>query len=311
MRTSLASALALIFSLTGVGSAASNAGTGGAQFLKLGAGARSAAMGDASVAVEGDAFSLYHNPAALVRLARPQIGGAHNSLFQGITYQALAFAYPFVEHQHALGLGIFYLGVGDIERRTGDSTSPVGSFNASDAAYVASYAHAFGDRMSLGVNGKYITQSLDTYSANAFAADLGALYRLNPESDRPVTAGAVVRNIGSSIGYVSSVRDPLPTSVHLGASFRPLKALGLSLETGKYRDTDLYGAFGAEAVRSFGEAASAALRLGYTSARRDNEGFNGVTAGAGLSLHRAAFDFAWVPFGALGDSFRFSLLIKF
>ena len=311
MRTIAAPALLLAFALAGApASAASNAGTAGAQFLKLGAGARAGAMADACVAVEGDAFSVYHNPAALARLEQPQLGGAHAALFQGITYQALTFAYP-SEKKRAVGLGIFYLGVGDIERRTGDSTSPAGTFNASDAAYVASYAHAFGDRLSLGVNGKYITQNIDSYSGNAFAADLGALYRLNPGSERPVLVGAALRNAGSAIGYVSSARDPLPTSGHFGASFRPVKTFGFSVETGKYRDSDLYGAFGAEAKKSFGEASAAALRFGYTSARRTNDGLNGITAGAGLSFHKAAFDFAWIPFGTLGDSFRFSLLIKF
>ena len=311
MRKSLATALVLVLALAGAASAASNAGTAGAQFLKLGAGARAGAMGDAVVAVEGDAFSVYHNPAALARLERSQAGGAHTSLFQGITYQALAFAHPFADRKQAVGLGIFYLGVGDIERRTGDSTNAVGTFNASDAAYVASYSRAFGDRLSLGVNGKYISQSLDSYSGNSYAADLGVLCRLDPDADRPVSVGAAVRNMGRSIGYVSSVQDPLPTSLHLGAAYRPLKGLGLSLEAGKYRDADLYAAFGGEARRSFGEALAAALRFGYNSSRRANDGLNGVTAGAGLSFNRAAFDFAWVPFGTLGDSFRFSLLIKF
>lgn len=311
MRNSLATAAALVLALSAGASAASNAGTAGAQFLKLGAGARAGAMGDAVVAVEGDAFSIYHNPAALARLDRAQAGGAHTSLFQGITYQALAFARPSADHKQAVGLGIFYLGVGDIERRTGDSTNSVGTFNAADAAYVASYSRAFGDRLSLGVNGKYISQSIDSYSGNSYAADLGVLYRFNPDSDRPVTAGAAARNMGRAIGYVSSVRDPLPTSLHLGAAFTLLKGLGLSAEAGKYRDAGPYAAFGAEARRSFGEAAAGALRFGYNSARRANDGLNGVAAGAGLSFHRAAFDFAWVPFGTLGDSFRFSLLIKF
>lgn len=309
MSKTLASALVFVLTLVGVSSAASNAGTAGAQFLKLGAGSRAGAMGEAGVAVGGDAFAVYHNPAALVRLERPQVGGSHTSLFQGITYQTLALAYPF--GRNAVGLGIFYLGVGDIDRRTGDSTAPVGTFNAADAAYVASYAHAFSEKLSLGINGKLITQSIDSHSGNAFAADLGALYRLNPESERSISVGASIRNAGSDIGYVSSAHDPLPTSAHAGIFTRPLTGLGLSVETGKFRDSGFYGALGAEASRSFGDETSAALRFGYNSSRRTNDGLNGITAGAGLSLRRAAFDFAWIPFGTIGDAFRFSLLVKF
>ncbi|MBI5202430.1 MAG: hypothetical protein HY925_13950, partial [Elusimicrobia bacterium] len=31
----------------------------------------------------------------------------------------------------------------------------------------------------------------------------------------------------------------------------------------------------------------------------------------GIKFHRAAFDFAWVPFGDLGNTFRYSLTIRF
>jgi len=313
---------ALLVLLLGGSAGAASRGTSGAQFLKLGAGARAGAMADAFTAVADDAFALYYNPAGLARLPKAQIGGGHTSLFQGITYQTLAFAYPFgrregragVEtnsNRHAIGFGVFYLGVADIERRSGDSTLATGSFGAADAAYVASYSYAYDDRLSLGVSGKYISQQLDTYSGTAMAADLGALYRLNPTSERPVQAALSVRHIGSGAGY-GGAKDPLPTTVIAGLSVEPApKKFVLSFEAGKPRDNDLYAAFGGEARKSFGDNLGGALRFGYTSARRNGEGLNGITAGGGLSLPRASFDFAWVPFGTLGDSIRFSLLLKF
>jgi hypothetical protein len=30
-----------------------------------------------------------------------------------------------------------------------------------------------------------------------------------------------------------------------------------------------------------------------------------------VSFYRASFDFAWMPFGILGNTFRYSLLVKF
>ena len=231
------------------------------------------------------------------------------------------FAFPFsasgvarageARHRHAFGGAIYYLGVGDIERRTGDSTTPAGTFNSADAAYALSYAYAANSRLSLGVTGKYISQTLDTYSANAFAADLGALYRLNPESERPVTAGAAIRHIGSRIGYVSTQTDPLPTTYVVGLAAAPSRAFVADLDLGKPRDGSLFVALGAQARKSLTENVTGAFRFGYTSARKDNEGLNGVSAGAGLSFPKASFDFAWTPFGTLGDAFRFSLLIKF
>lgn len=315
--------LSSLLLLAGTASAKSSAaGTSGAQFLKLGAGARAGAMGDAFTAIADDAYAAYYNPAGLARLARPQLGGAHSALFQGVSYQTLAVVVPFgrgegrerIEtegNRHALGLSIYYLGVGDIERRTGDSTLPVGTFNSADSAYALSYAYAPSDRLSLGVTGKYIHESIDSFSGSAMAADLGVLYRVNPHTEKPINLAASVRNIGNRIGYVPSETDPLPTTVVVAGAVALTKGLTLDLDLGKARDSNLYAALGAEGRHSLSEGITGALRGGYTSSRRDNGGLAGVTAGGGLSFQKAAFDFAWIPFGSLGDAFRFSLLVKF
>lgn len=321
MRKMLVVALVLCLA-EGASAAASSAGTAGATFLKLGAGARAGAMADAFTAVADDVFAAYYNPAGLSTLPGPQLGGAHSALFQGVSYQSLAFVYPFgradgreriqtASNRHALGFAIYYLGVGDIERRSGDSTAAIGTFNSADAAYAFSYAHAPTDRLSVGVTGKYVSQTLDSYSGNAFAADVGALYRMNPNAERPLTVGAAVRHIGSKIGYVSTAQDPLPTTVTAGVAYQASKGFLADLDVAKARDGDPYVALGAEAKKQLGENAGGAFRFGYTSARKDNSGLNGITAGAGLSFPKASFDFAWIPFGTLGDAFRFSLLVKF
>lgn len=319
----LYSALLLALLLSTPASAKSSAaGTSGAQFLKLGAGARAGAMADAFTAVADDAFAAYYNPAGLARLPRAQFGGAHSAMFQGVSYQSLAFVVPFgrgegrerIEtdsNKHALGLSIYYLGVGEIERRTGDSTLPVGSFNAADSAYAASYAYAPTDRLSLGFTGKYISQTIDTFSGNSMAADLGVLYRVNPHTEKPITLAGSVRNIGKRIGFVSSETAPLPTTVVIAGAVALSKSFTMALDFGKARDADLYAALGMEGRRTLSEGISGAFRFGYTSARRDNGGIAGITAGGGLAFQKANFDFAWIPFGSLGDAFRFSLLVKF
>lgn len=312
--------LAALLLLSGTASAAS--GTSGAQFLKLGSGARAGAMADAFTAIADDAFAAYYNPAGLARLARPQLGGAHSALFHGVSYQTLSFVVPFgrangrerietESNKHALGFSIYYLGVGDIERRTGDSTLPVGTFNAADSAYAASYAYAPNDRLSLGFTGKYVHQSIDSYSGSAMAADLGVLYRVNPHTEKPITLGGSIRNIGNSIGYVSSATDPLPLTVVAGAAGALTKSFTVALDLGKQRDNDVFVALGMEGRRNLTESVGGALRAGYTSSRRENGTLSGVTAGGGLIFNKANFDFAWIPFGALGDAFRFSLLVKF
>lgn len=295
-----------------------DAGTSGASFLKLGAGARAGAMADANTALADDVYALYYNPAGLSQLPGPQIAGAHTALFGGMSYEVFQFAYPFAHmkeegfSRHVLGFGVYYLAVDDLERRVSDTTDGLGKFGASDASYAASYAFALDRRLSLGTSVKLISQDLDTYHASAFGADAGALYRLNPEGDRPMAVAATVRNLGSRPGFAKGDKDPLPLAFTGAVSGHVIKdRLKLDVEMTKYRDQDAFVAFGGEFVQPFQEHMSAAVRAGFTSARRDGEGLNGLTLGAGVGFQKASFDFAWLPFGTLGNSFRYSLLVKF
>ncbi len=53
-----------------------------------------------------------------------------------------------------------------------------------------------------------------------------------------------------------------------------------------------------------------ALRAGYNSTITDANGA-GVTLGAGGGIGRLDLDFAWVPFGDFGNTFRYAAHMKF
>lgn len=295
------------------------AGTSGAQFLKIGAGSRAGAMGDAYSAIGDDVYSLYYNPAAATLIREPQLGAAHTAYFQGANYEVAAFAYPFSPVQgeeyssHVLGLSIYNLSVPDIERRgTTESQSPVGTFGAGDYAYSATYAYRHDRRLGLGVTGKMIHQTIDSYSASAYAMDAGAHFTPRPDSERPVSAAFVVKNLGSRPSFAGGASDPLPMQGTLGVGWKAIpKTLKVELDASKYRDTGLFFNFGAELTRAFSDDMTGAFRFGYSGRRSGSGGMTGISAGMGIQFHRASFDFAWIPFGELGDTFRYSLLIKF
>jgi hypothetical protein len=188
-----------------------------------------------------------------------------------------------------------------------DTDASLGQFSASDNAYWLSYGYALTPRLSLGLNAKYIHQTLDSIDANAYAGDGGILYDTRW---RDLRLGASVQNVGSRVKFVNE-SDPLPFTCRLGAS-APLfsRRMLVSSDLIIPRDHAVGLAFGGEYKRPLLRDVAATVRSGYRT-DSDVTGFSGVSMGGGLEVGRASFDFAWVPFGDLGNAYRFSLHVKF
>jgi len=293
-------------------------GTSGAAFLKIGPGARPAAMGEAYSAVADDIHAVYYNPAGLARVGAWELTGMHDRYFQGLDYNFIAFAVPvsrlvsrstgvWSEYAGTVAVGVYDLAVDGMERRgETDTNEPTGTFESDDMAIALAYGRRIDEKLSLGGAGKIIRQSLDDRHGTAFAADLGALYQL----DKRLTLAAGVRHLGTG-AKLGGESDPLPLTGYLGAAYRLREPLTFSLDLGVPRDRVPTVSVGTEYTRKFSDDLRAALRAGYFTRNTDADGFNGVSLGFGLGFGRAGFDFAWVPFGDLGNTFRYSLLLKF
>lgn len=293
-------------------------GTSGAQFLEIGPGARPAGMGEAFSAVADDIHALYYNPAGLASIHNVEFGGMHDQYFQSLDYNFGAFVIPISRFRHkledseqpdskgVLGLAIYNLSVDNLERRgLSDSNTPTGTFGASDSAYAVSYARAFGGGLAIGATGKAIVQKIDDKSADSYALDAGALWRRGPLG---VSAG--FRNLGSGPKF-ESVSDPLPFRAYGGASYRLFNRLTLAADVGFPRDNNPLISVGGELTQPVSGAFNVSLRAGYYTQNTDPAGLTGLSMGAGLGFKRLSVDFAWVPFGELGNTFRYSLLLKF
>ena len=307
-------AVLLLLSVSPAHSINSKAGTSGAQFLKLGAGSRAGAMAEAYTAVADDVYALYYNPGALTFLTKPELAAAHTEHFQGIRYEFVGFAYPWERGEdhskQVIGGASYNLGVSNIERRIDDTDQPIGTFGAGDYAYNVTYARRLKEQLGVGVTGKLIHQTLDSYTASAFALDAGLHYQVRPEAKRPVALAFVIKNIGTKPSF-AGVTDPLPAAVVGAVGYKPHPGVKLDLDLTKYRDTDFIFALGGEYKKELAPELSGAFRMGYSTHHKDNEGLDGLTLGVGFNFHRGGFDFAWVPYGALGNTFRYSLHLKF
>lgn len=294
--------------LAGAASAADNAGTSGAAFLKVGAGARPAALGEAVTAVIDDVNAVAWNAAGLARVTSPQFTAVQSQWLQEYDHSFVAGAYPF--SWGVVGFGFTSMSVEGIERRTTDVDAAEGTFGSDDTAYAFSYARALGESLSVGGGITLIRQSLDGHSASGMAGNLGIQWM---PADRPLSLGASLRNMGSEIKFEEE-GDPLPSVAAVGLGYRVMEGrLRLSADLRAPQNDDMSAGAGLELMKPLPSLGmSTAFRLGYnTASTGPTDGLVGVTGGLGVTWRNWGFDLAWAPYGDLGQTFRYALLVKF
>lgn len=275
-------------------------GTGGAtplNFLFLDADARPVALGGAYAALAADANAVHYNPAGLSFIKSHQASFMHAEHFQDVTqeYGALALKQGF-------GLMVNTLGFGDVGRTTLSNPRGTGldSFGIRDWAVAAGYGRKVKwDWLGLGGNIKYLREDIDNVSAQAGAVDLGVLADLKDPLGVPLSFGLALQNLGTKLKFQSS-REELPLNLKAGLAYRFWESGTLALDVNHPREGDPTVHVGAEYVAN----KTAALRLGYNGR---NDAGTGITLGGGVFLRRFALDYAFVPFGDLGNAHRFSL----
>lgn len=298
--------LILTCSLLGTAFASSKVGTSGAQFLKIGVGSRATAMGGVYTGVADDVSAIYWNPGGLGLLQSRELLLVYNSWFQDITHEFGAFAIP-MGNIGVLGIGVTMLGMDDLEKRTIDVIDKEGTFKAQDTAIALSYGKAIGEKLSIGLSVKSLSSKIDTEKASGIAVDVGSIIKTGLQG---LNVGVAVTNIGGKYKFMDE-GDPLPMTIKVGAGYKILHdALTLALDINAPNDNDVQFGGGVEYALKFGQNSSFALRTGYKTGV-DTGGLSGFGAGLGIKFNWFGFDFAWLPYGDLGDTMKGSVSFKF
>jgi hypothetical protein len=306
------------------------AGTYAAEFLRIGVGARAAAMGSAFAALANDGTAFYWNPAGLAYLRHAELTFEHTPMFGGIAQYNVASIALRVMPGMAVGLSWIRLGVEDIPRygelaetRWDRFTNPAlrstgqpeGYFSDSENAIMLSFARKMDFEVSLGLGlsrvwiptelclgatYKYLEQHLDSFSGHGQGLDAGLLLRLTTEAE---SAGQPVRSLGLGV----SVRDLSRTSLKWNSPARvidrtvPVVRCGVALtqnlpflrsQAGLALDKEY---FGAEGVYLGGE-----LVVGRVVALRLGSHDGDLAVGAGLRLGGVRMDYAFVSYQLRG-----------
>ncbi len=257
-------------------------GTFGAQFLKIGAGARGVAMGEAFVAIDGDATCTYWNPAGIASIEGSAVSLNHASWPAELSheYASYIFSYKFIPG--VLGFSATVLQMDPMPETTEYRQEGTGySFDAGSMAFAFTYGRMLTDRFSFGATVKWIHEGLADYSGETFAVDLGTIY---DTGFRDIKIGMSFLHMGSGYTLISDGKEsPMPVTFKVGTAMpflnspdhRVLAAAEFNHPPDGAERLNLGGEY---VYQKFGPNFEIALRGGY----RFNRDVEGLTGGFGI-----------------------------
>jgi hypothetical protein len=285
------------------------AGTGAFSFLRIGIGARAAAMGGAYVSLCEDASALYWNPAGLTQPDGQRLALGYVNYLLDIQSGFLGYVLP-PRGDLRLGAAITYFSYGEFQQTTVENPSGtgLGTFGAMDMALSISGAYPLEQGLSVGASAKIIYSRIEEYSSDAYALDVGALY---PLSNGRTRIGASIQNLGfQRSGYLTDHTDGLAPVFRLGASHR-LQGLPLLLSADLFKPLDHH--LNVNVGGEFLPIEDVSFRLGWSSlgqdqkAGTDRDNLAGFSGGLGVGWQRYRLDYAYSSQAELGDVHRATL----
>nr|WP_299417060.1 type IX secretion system outer membrane channel protein PorV [uncultured Emticicia sp.] len=199
--------------------------------------ARSAALGEAGIAISPDANSALMNPAKLVFLNQDSTKKTKNvgvsiyytpyyrNLIQGMNLYALNIFQA--KEKTAFGVGAKYFDAGNVAIY-GDNREFIKNFKSKEFSINGFYSHKLHHNNSISVGLKYIysnlsarstTQSITTKPVNAIAGDLYFYHDGKNKKKYWLNYGASLTNIGGKVSYGDyKKRTFQPTLLKLGAA---------------------------------------------------------------------------------------------
>jgi hypothetical protein len=281
----------------------------GGSELKLGLGPRPVAMGEAFVAKADDVNGVAWNPAGLSQAKGSQIGFMHNLYVQETSLEYLAYTQSLFEGA-GVGANVTYLNYGKFDKYNEVNGLPeaAGSFTPTLFTATLGYGQWLMPNLGVGASVKMISQSIDTETYSAVAADFGGLFKTGLDG---LQLGLAVQNLGTKLADAD-----LPLNAKVGAAYvLPVKfsandiwntVLDISVPFGDTKYTSVN--IGTE----YWYNQMVAARVGYKiKDTGDLGGITGFTAGAGVKLSMFTVDYALVSYGDLGLTHQIALGVGF
>ena len=277
--------------------------TSSAQFLLLGAGARNAAMGQSGVVGNQSSSDMYWNPATLSQVETKQATLMHASWLADTSYEWASYAQPLKGGN--IGASVQYLNYGTIKGYDINGLA-TNDLTPNATAVSVGYAKNINTKLAVGASAKYISTKLNN-TATAMAIDAGAVYTIVTNKAK---LGLSVANLGTKLKYLED-EENLPQNIKFGGSYNIIKNLNATADINMPTYADAYFGVGAEYILAAIANTELAFRAGYNSQNTNTSGTTNLSAGFGVIYKNYSFDYAFLPYGDIGNANLVSLSVKF
>jgi len=286
--------------------------TAGFVFLELPITARSAGMGESSIALtDMEASGQFVNPAALgFAKSNHSFSVSYSSWIADIKHYVTN--YSINTDYGTFGIGAIIMDYGDMPRTkkiAGQRLYEVlGNFQANSIALGISYSKQLTDKFSFGVTGKYVREKIDIYSASNFLFDGGIQYYTGLQSLR---IAATITNFGVDTKFIND-KFKMPAMLRLG--------MAAEIFGGFEQDYRVTTAVEMIHPNDGDERLNVGMELSYKKMVDLRGGYKFFTDeesysfGVGLNVNSILYssspiivDFSYSDYGRLGDVLRFTL----
>lgn len=152
-------------------------GTTAAKFLNIGIGPRANAMGGAYSAVANDVTAMYWNPAGIANVNEVQTIFTYTKMFADINLNYFGLVIP-AGTLGTFGASVTALNIGDMFVTTEYYPEGTGEkFSAGSYAFALSYGKYITEDFAVGVNVKYIRETIYNSSAEGLGFDIGTIFK--------------------------------------------------------------------------------------------------------------------------------------
>lgn len=195
-------------------------------FLKQIPSARLTGLNGSQIALRDDDMALaFYNPAHLNASMHNALTYNQNFMLGGIKSGFFGYGYHINKFKTSLQAGIQFISYGTF-KQADEFGNISGEFKANEYAIMLGAGRQINERLSVGLNMKYITSQLEAYRSTGLAADLSGAYW---HEDRKFGAAVIFRNIGAQMssyasnGY-SATKEDLPLDIQIGFTKKLKKA---------------------------------------------------------------------------------------